>query len=141
MKRLLPLLALIASFAGISSAQTDAQTGVAGCPVTQHCALLQWNASTTLNATYNVWRLTGPCPSTQPTDTSAFGTAPINTSPIPGTPAPAVTYTDQTVTGGTTYCYVVTAILGSSQSGPSNDAQGAIPGAFPPAQVSIPATQ
>ena len=135
MKRLFPLLALLAAFAGISAAQT----GAAGCPIQTHCALLSWTASATLNATYNVWRLTGACPAVQPLSTLPF--TQINADPIPGTPAPSVTYTDTTVAGGTTYCYVVTAVLGSSQSGPSNDAQGAIPGAFPPAQVTVPATQ
>lgn len=71
-----------------------------------HAAILSWTASTTPNATYNVYRAT-----------SAAGpfTTPVNSSPITGT-----TYTDTSVVAGQSYYYVATAVAGGTESADSS---------------------
>jgi hypothetical protein len=79
-----------------------------------HAAILTWTASTTPNATYNVYRATS---------SSGPFTTPVNTSPITGT-----TFTDTTVQAGQTYFYVATAVSGGVESADSG----------PPVQATIP---
>lgn len=100
-----------------------------------HSATLAWTDTVNPSGTmYNVWRESGACPATPPTTTSGF--TQLNTTSIQ-----AKTYVDSSVIGGATYCYIVTAVSGSNQSGPSNDAQGAIPSLFPPQTLTIPLVQ
>jgi len=79
-----------------------------------HAAILSWTASTTPDATYNVYRATS---------SSGPFTTPVNTSPITGT-----TFTDTTVQAGQTYYYVATAVSGGVESADSG----------PPVQATIP---
>jgi fibronectin type 3 domain-containing protein len=83
-----------------------------GTPPAQHTVDLSWTASA--NAVgYNIYRGT----------VSGGPYTMINTS-LDGSTA----YTDSTVTSGTTYYYVATAVDGSSnESGYSNQAQAVIP--------------
>jgi hypothetical protein len=81
-----------------------------------HDVILSWTASTTLEiAGYNVFR---------GTTTGGESTTPLNSTPINGT-----TYTDENVTPGTTYYYVVTAVASDNvtQSADSNEASAAVP--------------
>jgi hypothetical protein len=79
-----------------------------------HAAILSWTASTTPDATYNVYRATS---------SSGPFTTPVNTAPITGT-----TFTDTTVQAGQTYYYVATAVSGGIESAASS----------PPVQATIP---
>ncbi len=83
---------------------------------TGHSVTLTWIASTTSTVTgYNVYRTT----------TNGTGYAKINATPVL---APTVTYTDTTVSSGTTYYYVTTAVdVGGAESVYSNQAAAAIP--------------
>jgi hypothetical protein len=83
---------------------------------TGHSVTLTWIASTTSTVTgYNVYRST----------TNGTGYAKINSTPVL---APTVTYTDTTVSSGTTYYYVTTAVdVGGAESVYSNQATAAIP--------------
>jgi hypothetical protein len=84
-----------------------------------HTVSLTWTASTDGGASYNVYRLSGACPTA---GTSGF-------SKLTATPVTATSYTDSTVTPGT-YCYYATAVLGGAESVPSNLASAVIlPGA------------
>lgn len=97
-----------------------------------HSATLTWTDTVNPSGTlYDVYRLTGTCPTTAPTTTSGFTL--LNSSPLS-----AKTYQDTTVAASTTYCYVVTALAsGGTQSAPSPDAQAVIPSAFPPSVLSV----
>jgi trimeric autotransporter adhesin len=93
----------------------------------QHKATLTWtDTQNPSGTTYNVWRLTGTCPSPGPSTTPPAGFTQINTAPIT-----AMTYTDTSVVAATAYCYVGTAVGPNGQSAPSNTAGATIPGAFP----------
>lgn len=92
-----------------------------------HSATLVW--TDTLNAagaaTYNVYRLIGSCPVTNPTSLTGFAQVVANVT--------AKTYTDSSVAAATTYAYVVTAVAAGSESVPSNCMQAVIPAnTFPP---------
>jgi hypothetical protein len=81
-----------------------------------HDVILSWTPSTTPGvAGYNVFR-----------GTAAAGESatPLNSTPIDGT-----TYTDENVTAGTTYYYVVTAVAADdvTQSADSNEASATVP--------------
>jgi hypothetical protein len=102
-----------------------------------HSATLTW--TDTLNpsgTTYNVWRLTGTCPTTAPTSTPPTGFTQINTSAIT-----LKTYQDTAVTGGSTYCYVITAVNSGGQSAPSSDIPATIPTLYPPTNLTVTAIQ
>lgn len=78
-----------------------------------HRAVLRWNASTTPEVTYDVYRASS----------SGGPYLKINSATITTT-----TYTDVSVSGGQTYYYVVTAVTaGGTQSIYSNEAPAAIP--------------
>jgi hypothetical protein len=85
-----------------------------GTQPVQHNVLLSWTASTSPNIDgYNIYR----------GSTSGGPYAKLNSSLNPG-----VSYTDSTVTSGSTYYYVTTAVDSNSQeSGYSNQAQAVIP--------------
>jgi hypothetical protein len=85
---------------------------------------LSWTASvsstTATPGTSNVYREIGTCSATQPTSTAGFSQIATNI-------APSGPYTDTAVTMGTTYCYIVTAVIGGLESAPSNTFQAIIP--------------
>jgi hypothetical protein len=87
-----------------------------------HSVSLKWNPSTDDGVSYNVYRLSGACPSS---GTSGF-------SKITGTPLAGTTYTDSTVAAGT-YCYYATSVLNGAESAPSNLAAAVILPAAPAA--------
>lgn len=100
-----------------------------------HSVTLNW--ADTLNpsgTTYNIYRLTGTCPVTPPTTTAGF--AKINAASIT-----VKTYTDTTVAGGATYCYLGTSANTTSESGPSNTAGAQVPGTFPQSMLQITVVQ
>jgi hypothetical protein len=78
-----------------------------------HSVALSWTASTSLTGTipagsgYNVYNAVGACP--------ASG-ALVNPTKLTASPVTTVTYTDNTPVGGTTYCYLVTAILNGNEN-------------------------
>ena len=78
-----------------------------------HSVSLQWNASTSTVTGYNIYRST----------TSGSGYVKLN-----GTPLTNLTYTDGSVSSGTTYFYVATAVdSGGDESTNSNQATAVIP--------------
>lgn len=83
-----------------------------------HSAVLTWTAPSdaTSSSTYNVYRATGTCP--------ASGIAGLTFSKIANTAA--LTYTDNTVVVGTTYCFYATQLVGTVESVPSNTAGGTV---------------
>jgi hypothetical protein len=90
-------------------------TCVAGLGGIAHSATLNWTASTTANATYNVYRATTP--------------GGYTSTPLVSLPAGTITYTDNTVLAGQTYFYVVRAVdptNSSTVSTPTNEVTAAI---------------
>ena len=122
---MLKQLLLLLAFAACALAQT-------------HSATLAWvDTANPAGTTYNVWRMTGACPSPGPNSTPPSGFVQLNTSPIT-----AKSYIDTTVAAGTTYCYVGTAVAAAPctsncQSAPSNTALGSVPASFPPQMFSV----
>jgi hypothetical protein len=93
-----------------------------------HSVSLAWTASTDTGVSYNIYRLSGACPSS---GTSGF-------AKITGAPVTATTYTDNQLLPGT-YCYYATSVLNGSESIPSNLAPAVVLPAAPTA-LSIAAT-
>jgi len=92
---------------------SPATVTLSGTGVVQHTVSLSWIASTSTVAGYNVYRST----------TSGSGYLKINSSLVSG-----LTYTDASVTSGTTYFYVTTAVDSSgNESTFSNQATAVIP--------------
>lgn len=87
-----------------------------------HAVSLTWTASTDGGVSYNIYRLSGACPSS---GTSGF-------SKITGTPVSGTAYTDSNVAAGT-YCYYATSVLNGAESAPSNLASAVILPAAPTA--------
>ena len=86
---------------------------LSGTGVVQHTVSLSWIASTSTVTGYNVYRSTS----------NGSGYVKINTSLVSG-----LTYTDSSVTSGTTYFYVTTAVDSrGNESGFSNQATAVIP--------------
>ena len=82
-------------------------------PVQQHTVGLSWSASTSTGITaYNVYRSV----------TSGSGY-----SKLASTAATVLSFSDQTVSSGATYYYVVTAVAGANESVYSNQASASIP--------------
>jgi hypothetical protein len=100
-----------------------------------HSVTITWaDTANPAGTNYNAYRLVGACPSTPPTSVPS-GFTKINSSPI----VPK-TYVDATVTGGTTYCYFVTATKSTAvpnESVPSNDVAPTVPTLFPPTLIQI----
>jgi len=89
-------------------------TNLAVTSVSSGQVILGWSASTTASVTYNVYRST--------TQGGPYTPGTLLTS----LPAGTLTYTDNTVTHGTTYYYVVTAVDGNSiESVNSNEVSAA----------------
>jgi hypothetical protein len=86
--------------------------------------VITWSdTSNPTGTTYNIYRASAAC-STNPTLTK-LNTAPITTQ----------TYTDTTVTAGTTYCYAGTAVGPGGESAQSNEAPAVI--LAPPNAITI----
>ena len=106
---------LYVSASGISSAAFSVQIGPnAAIPPTSLTAVssfskvvLNWQISGGAGATYNVYR--GTMPGGESANPIATGVTPT-------------TYTDSDIVNGTTYYYKVTMVVGTSVSGPSNEA-------------------
>jgi hypothetical protein len=97
-----------------------------------HSITIAW--TDTLNpsgVTYNVYRLVGTCPTTAPTTTPPTGFTLLQSANT------GTTFMDSAVLTGTTYCYIVTAVVAGSESAPSNDAQGTEPTSFPPTMLTV----
>jgi hypothetical protein len=99
MKRFISVLAFAFIMLLPAPAKRSAQAAT-----TTHSVTLTWTASTTTGATYNVYKIVGPCG-------AMTGFAVLNTVPIT-----ALVYTDSGVTAGVTYCYTVTAVTSGGQS-------------------------
>ena len=92
---------------------SPATVTLSGTGVVQHTVSLSWIASTSTISGYNVYRST----------TSGSGYVKINSSLVSG-----LAYTDSTVSSGTTYYYVTTAVDSSgTESAFSNQATAVIP--------------
>jgi hypothetical protein len=81
-----------------------------------HDVILTWAAVTTQSvAGYNIFRGTSP---------SGESSTPLNSTPVQGT-----SYTDESVSAGTTYYYVITAVsqYGATQSAASNEVSATVP--------------
>lgn len=98
-----------------------------------HSATLNWQASATSGVQYNVWR--AACSNAPVNGACTEGTFGL----ITGSPINALTFTDNTVVGGSSYSYYVTAICPatgcptgiSGESAPSNHIAVTIPGTAP----------
>jgi hypothetical protein len=90
-----------------------------------HSVVLSWNASSDAKAnpklTYNVYRALGEC------------SDPLLPKPIKinSTPVTAVSFTDEHVSAGSSYCYTAKSALNGLESKPSNAVQAII---LPPPQ-------
>lgn len=103
---------------------------LAGKAQTAHQVTLLWgDPNNPAGTEYNVYRQASACPTAPPT--TLVGFTKINPAPVSG-----LTFTDTPVAVGTAYCYVVTALVGSDESGPSPDA-GATPLPFSPASLQV----
>ena len=105
-----------ASFASnASNSPTSSTLTGTGTPAPVHTVTLTWVASPTGDVTsYNIYRAT-------------FTTSCGSYSNIGSTAPSVLTFTDNNVTDGTTYCYATTAVDPSGESAYSNIAQAAIP--------------
>ena len=90
-----------------------------------HSVSLTWTASTDSGVSYNVYRLSGACPTSGTAGFSKITTATIT----------ATAYTDTTATPGD-YCYYATSVLNGAESIPSNMASAVILPA-PPTSLSV----
>ena len=112
--KLLSIIAIIL-VAVVSQAQVTAkiQKKVNPDTPTQHQVALSWTQSTTPGITSNnVYR-----------GTTSGGPYTL----LYGSTTPITAYTDTSVVGGDTYYYVVTALIGSEESGYSNQYQANVP--------------
>ncbi|HEY6290504.1 MAG TPA: fibronectin type III domain-containing protein [Terriglobia bacterium] len=121
MKRVLLVLFLLGLSRAACHSQTATGTGsISGggslsMLATTHSASLTWTASTSSGVTgYNVYRST----------TNGGPYTKLTSSPLGAT---ATAYTDSSVTAGTTYYYMATALVGSSESGYSGQASATVP--------------
>lgn len=102
-----------------------------------HSVTLTWvnPAQNPTGTTTSLYRLTGTCPASPPVTSPPSGFTQLTTG------LTTSTYTDSSVAGGTTYCYVAVAVSGSSLSAPSNTATGAVPATFPPQTLQVTVAQ
>lgn len=96
-----------------------------------HEAVLTWtDTANPAGTTYDVYQATGACPS------SGLGT--LTFSLLNTVPLTVKTYTNTSVTGGTTYCWYVTAVNSTGlQSAPSSTVGATIPATFPPGTPTV----
>lgn len=93
-----------------------------------HQVTLSWtDTANPAGTTYNVYRQTGSCPPGQIVN-------PVGWTKLTTTPITAMSFADASVVGGMSYCYVITAVSGTSESVPSNSEPAQVPGSFPPVQ-------
>ena len=103
-------------FALLFTVRSEAQVRTrAVAAATVHSVVLTWLASADAGVAYNVYRLAGTCPSS--------GTAGFT---LLASAVTALTYTDTTVTVGSSFCYYATATLNGLESVPSNLAPAVI---------------
>lgn len=118
--KVLALFAVLAAVLGGSVVHAQTMTLPAATP--QQVGL-SWTASSSCSATspctYVAYRLPGACPA------SVAGTS--GWTALPATAAQVVVSTDATITPGSTYCYVVEAVQGGVNSGPSNAVSVVVP--------------
>lgn len=111
----------------------------AGCLLAQaiHSISFSWinGPGNPAGTTVTIFRLTGVCPAT----VTQTGSTPTGFTLIAGGLA-GNSYTDSTVAGGTTYCYVGESVNGSSQSAPSNTLTDVVPSLFPPQMFQVTST-
>ena len=118
-------LTILSALAIVFSLPVQAQTVV-------HKADLTWSmspdavADPTLAITYNVYRANGTCP--------ADGSYPLATASKLAANLTTLSFSDTNVKVGQTYCYAITAVLGSAESGAQPSA-GTIPLARIPVTV------
>lgn len=97
---------------------------------TTHQATLIWtDPGNPVGTTYNIYRQASACPSQVITSTTGFTR--LNSTPVTG-----LTFVDTPLTVGSSYCYVVTAMVGTLESAPSNGA-GGTPFPFSPVNLQI----
>lgn len=90
-----------------------------------HHTDLSWGASIDTGVTYNVYRATGPCPSTGiPTGATKIQTG-----------LTVLTYSDTNVVAGNKFAYYITAQLNSVESPASNCADATTPVGAPGALI------
>ena len=97
--------------------------------VTHAIQLVATDPNNPAGTQYNFYRQVGACPTTTPTSVAGF--TKLNSAPVSG-----LTFSDNTVVVGTTYCYVATAVSTSIESGPSPDA-GATVLPFSPVSLTV----
>lgn len=114
MKRIAGLSLLVFLTLVIADAAAQATAPPSGDSVT-----LRWTASRSANTTVNIYRKTGTCP---PSASSTSGFIKVASNYPAAGP-----FTDQNVTPGTTYCYLVTAVAAGAESLPSNPFQVVVP--------------
>jgi HYDIN/CFA65/VesB-like, Ig-like domain/Abnormal spindle-like microcephaly-assoc'd, ASPM-SPD-2-Hydin/Cep192 domain 4 len=97
-----------------SNSPTTITLSGTGQTVTQHSIVLSWDASISSGVSgYNVYRATS---------SGGYNTTPLNASPVT-----TVSFTDSTVSSGSQYFYVVTAVDGNQISADSNEVSVSIP--------------
>jgi hypothetical protein len=118
MKRLLLLMV-----SGVLFAQTQI-----------HSVTLRWKDSANPpGTTYNVYKVSGACPSTAPTIGNFGSFVKINTAPVP-----TMIYQDFAVSPGNSYCYFVTAVSATAESAPSGEiGSGTVPGSLIVVKLSV----
>jgi Abnormal spindle-like microcephaly-assoc'd, ASPM-SPD-2-Hydin/Protein of unknown function (DUF1573) len=97
-----------------SNSPTTITLSGTGQAASSHSVLLNWDASITSGVSgYNVFRAT---------TSGGYGTTPLNPSPIT-----TLSFTDSSVSSGTEYFYVVTAVDAGQASADSNEVSATIP--------------
>jgi Abnormal spindle-like microcephaly-assoc'd, ASPM-SPD-2-Hydin len=100
-------VSIVSNAAGSPNNEPLSGTGIHGVDLT-------WTASTSPGVTgYDVYR---------GTSSGGESKTPLNTAPVSST-----SYVDESVTAGTTYYYVVTAVANGTQSADSNEASATVP--------------
>ena len=127
MKRLALALILALLLSGAARGQSNPCSSS-----NNHCVVLGWAASPTSGVGYNIFRGTAA---------GQESTTSLNSTPVAvNCSGAACTWTDNNVSAGQTYYYVLTAVAGGVtggvQSAKSNEASAGIP-VFPPTNVVV----
>lgn len=107
------------------------QTPAPACPAgVAHCVELTWDYSNAPLSAFNIYRTNGTCAAAPAPPWTLLSSGNIG----------ILTFQDNNVTAGATYCWYVTATQGGVESGPSNFNQNTIPtgaAAAPPAPTNL----